>query len=217
MYKVKHSRIARFFYDLYIKREMKKHFSGYRLTAPLPEIPADYSLLVTPNHISWWDGFFIDQLFTRHYGKKLHLMMLEKELKKIKFFTKIGAYSITPESASSVIESIKYTREILNNSDNYCVIYPQGEIEPFEKEVLSVKTGIVKMLRTGSKTMVLPVSFKIQYENEKKPYIAVNFGKLLTADEVISDFNLYISEFHKTRNELNNFIFDKNIFHKISL
>ena len=208
MIKANHTKWARALYEAYIYRQMRKNFTGMFETNQLPDIPENQSLLVTPNHISWWDGFIIEKLLTKRVNKTIHLMMLEKELKKVNFFSKVGAFSIDQENSASTKETILYTREVLKNSLNYCVVYPQGEIEPFEKPKLTIKKGIQLFIKTTN-TMILPVAFKIQHENKKFPSIYVRYGSILPAVDVLRDFALFEEEFIKTRDSLNNHIFDK--------
>lgn len=211
MINANHKKWARVLYNFYIYRILRKNFSGLYETNQLPDIPADKSLLITPNHISWWDGFFIDKLFTGRINKTIHLLMLEKELVKVKFFAKIGAFSIDPENSASVKETIHYTRGILGNPSNYCVIYPQGEIEPFEKPELSIKKGI-QLFARDTNSVILPVAFKIQHENKKFPAIYARYGRLLQPDEILNNFSKFEEEFTKTRDTLNQHIFDKTKF-----
>lgn len=209
--KAKHSKIARLVFNPYINRLIKKSFSNFYLANELPSIPSDKSLLITPNHISWWDGFFVDFLARKMIDKKLHLMMLESSLKKYWFFNKLGAYSIEPERNSSVLETTKYTREILTKPKNFVVTYPQGEIEPFEKRPLQIKEGIKLFLKDAAEqTEVLPVGFKIQPFNEKNPAVVCRFGKLLNAEDVINDFDLFINSFTSNLDKLNEAVFTKN-------
>lgn len=209
MIKANHKSWARFLYDIYIPRLVKKNFSGMYLSNLMPEIPVDKSLLVTPNHISWWDGFFVDMILTKKTSRKIHLMMLEKELSKFRFFSKVGAYSIRQEDIGSVRETTLYTREILSSVSNYCVIYPQGEILPFEIPSPAIKPGIRLILNGVENSMVLPLIFKIQYDNKKYPYVIARFGELLDSQLVVKNFGDYQNIFKNTRDDLNNFIFEK--------
>ncbi len=143
--------------------------------------------------------------------KKLHLMMLESSLKKYWFFNKLGAYSIDPDKNSSVLETTRYTREILKEPKNFVVTYPQGEIEPFEKRPLHIKEGIKLFLKDVKEyTRVLPVGFKIQPFNEKNPAVICRFGELLKAEDVVNDYDLFIDSFTGNLDELNKAVFSQN-------
>ncbi len=203
MIKAEHKIWARIVFDMYIKRLFKKHFNGFYLVNDLPKIPDNVALVVTPNHFSWWDGFFIDFTFKKFSSRKLHIMMLEDQLKKYWFFRKVGAYSINREKPLEIISSIRYTKQIITDASNYAVIYPQGEIEPFEKESLELNKGIFTIVNNiNLNTYVLPVAFKISYEKEMKPNIYLKFGPFLNAEEITRDHNIFEQSFVKNVNSL---------------
>lgn len=216
MIKAQHSKTARLVFNTYINRLLRKSFTDFQMVNSIPEIPNDKSLVITPNHISWWDGFFIDYVTRRFINKKFHLMMLESSLTQYWFFRKLGCYSINPQNSSSVKETVKYTREVLKDASNFVVTYPQGEIEPFEKRPLSIKEGLKLFLKDNLQTVVLPVGFKIQYYNEKNPSILCRFGEVLSSDQVVNDFNAYSNVFTDNLDKLNEAShtkkFVKNIF-----
>lgn len=190
---------------------MKKHFSHFYLVNESPEISKSSSLVITPNHISWWDGFFIGLLEKKYYNRNVHIMMLEKELKKYWFFSKVGAYSIKHNSIKSIKESQIYTRELISQPSNSIIIYPQGEIEDFGKRPLTLKKGLKYFIEdSNNHVSILPVGFKIQYYNEMKPSIVVRFGRPLNNIELVNDFKLYENEFYSNLEQLSKAIEAKN-------
>jgi 1-acyl-sn-glycerol-3-phosphate acyltransferase len=198
MIKAEHKLWARVLLNLYLGYIFKNSFSNFYLVNDPPGIPENKSLVITPNHISWWDGFFIDRLSKHTLNKKLHLMMLESSLEKFWFFSKVGAFSINPGNAASVAQTFSYTRDLLLDNNNMVVTYPQGEIEPFEKRPLSLKGGIASLLKPlNNKTVLMPVGFKIEYYDQRKPAVYCRFGPLLGIDEIVYDKELYEKEFIK--------------------
>lgn len=200
--KAEHKKWARFLYDFYIFRLLKKNFSGIYLLNDKPNIDDSRSLVITPNHFSWWDGFFVDYIMKKFTDKKIHLLMLEKQLNKYWFFRKVGAYSINQSNPKSIIETISYTQEILKSPSNYVVFYPQGDIEPYDNRPLSIKEGIKKFINTKPLTQILIAAFKIIYGNEKKPFVICRFGELLSAGEVIDNFDNYVNLIHNNLKKL---------------
>ena len=203
MLKAEHKYLHRRLFNYYIDKILRKNFSNFYLVNNFPEIPNDNGLLLTPNHISWWDGFFIDHLVRKLTNRKIHLMMLENQLKRYWFFQKVGAYSIDPGNPRSVIETANYTSRKLDDNENVIVSYPQGEIELFEKEKLDLKRGIqVFIKKTEKNVIVLPVAFKIQHYEEMHPALLCRFGKVISKEKLLNDFDHFVNEFHKNRNEL---------------
>ncbi len=195
MIKADHKYWARAIFNLYIYNLLKKNFNNFYLVNDLPEI-TDKKLIIAPNHFSWWDGFFIDLINEKTIKRKFHILMLEEQLKKFWFFNKLGAYGFNPNNAKSTIETVKYTKEILRDKSNLTVIYPQGEISPFEQKPLSIKEGIKYFVRDAeSDLVVLPVAFKINFEEEKNPSVYCRFGEPLSADSIKKDFSLFKDAF----------------------
>ena len=192
-----HRKWALAFFNRYLDRLIKKNFSHYYLVNDFPVIENDMSILITPNHISWWDGFFCQVFLRRYDHRKIHLMMLEEQLAKHWYFSRIGAYSIEPSKPASVLETFRYTRSILGNPANLVIMYPQGEIEPFFKRPLSLKQGVRSVLNERLPTRVLPVAFSINHYNEKYPEIALRFGGVIKPSVILEDFNFYVDAFHQ--------------------
>jgi len=199
----KHSWWARTIFTRYIDKLLKKHFTNFYLANNLPEIPNEFSVIVTPNHISWWDGFLIDIVNRNCIKKTFHIMMLEEQLERYWFFNHLGAYSIHPENSKSIIETAKYTRRILESSQSLVTIYPQGKIESFDSYKLDIKEGLKVFIgKSLQKVKVLPIGFKIHYYEEKLPAIVTRFGELIDAQNVVEDFEYYRQIFIKNINQL---------------
>ncbi|MCX7876115.1 MAG: lysophospholipid acyltransferase family protein [Melioribacteraceae bacterium] len=216
MLKAQHNFLAQKIFYPYLERLLKKNFSHFYFTNELPQIDKNLGLIITPNHFSWWDGFFIGYVERKFIKRKIHIMMLEEQLRKYWFFQKVGAYSINPNNSKSIIETSNYTSQLITN-ENVVVIYPQGNIEPFDPEQINIKKGLQLFTKkTKDNFMVLPVAFKIQFYEEKKPAIITRFGNYLDGKIINENYELYINEFIKNvslLNELSNKkLFIKNIF-----
>ena len=197
MIKAEHKKWARLLYDFYIRRLLKYNFQNFYLTNDFPAIPKEEGLIVTPNHFSWWDGFFIDFTLQKFLDRKIFILMLEEQLRRYWFFQKIGAFSINQKNPKSISETFEYMVGVVCNPQNYLVFYPQGEIEPYDKRPLTIKNGL-RFLSDKIQTTVniLPVAFKIKYSNYKKPDVFVRFGKMLSSNDIKNNYNLYIDEFN---------------------
>lgn len=199
MIQAKHRNWARQFFFPYISCIMKGNFSHLYLANQIPEIPGCNSLLITPNHFTWWDGFFIHTI-CRYLlpEKKFHLMMLEEQLSRYWYFSRLGCFSMNPANTPSVKETLKYTIELLRSPDNLVVLYPQGQIRSYDQRPLHLKPGIDFIVkRTKGPCVILPVGFKINYFDEKYPEIIVRFGDLLTNEEPGDFFDTYRNIFKK--------------------
>jgi hypothetical protein len=200
----KHNRTAFFIFNFYLNRLLRKNFSNFFLVNLPPELPKNKSVIITPNHMSWWDGFFLHQVNIKSIKKNLYFMMLRKQLDRFWFFKYLGAYSIQPDKPKSISETIRYTKKILVNHKNAVAFYPQGEIEPYDKRPINLKEGLQLFLRdVKNECVVLPIAFKIQYYNEKYPAIIFRSGGIISANEILNDFNVLESEFVANLDALN--------------
>ena len=204
MIKAEHSKWAEFVFDIYLKRLLRSSFKEFRVINELPKFYKSKSLIVTPNHFSWWDGFFIYWLNKKMLNKKLFIMMLEEQLKRYWFFKKLGCYSIDPNDSRKMITSLKYTVDLISNPENLITIYPQGEIQPYEQRPIQLRNGIDFLSRKSENDFqILPLAFKIHYTNERLPMVYARFGKLLNSKDIKINPQIFNEKFIKNLDLIN--------------
>lgn len=192
MIRAEHKKWAGWLFYPYMDRIFRKDYTHFFVTNTMPEIPEENGLLITPNHISWWDGFFIDFLMRCSTKRRIHLMMLKSQLARFAFFRFLGAYSIDPGFRKGVLESIDYTAEILGKPDSFVVVYPQGEIVPQRSAPVIFRDGVLLCLRKAeSPASCMPVSFLVKPFNERHPEIWCRFGPAVDAGQVMQDMKGY--------------------------
>jgi 1-acyl-sn-glycerol-3-phosphate acyltransferase len=212
MIKANHKTWARLFFNPFIRYLFKRHFNDLYLLNDCPDIPDEAGLILTPNHFSWWDGFFIDLLIRKTIRRRLFILMLEEQLKIYWFFRKLGAFSINRSNPKGIVNTIYYSKNLLINSENVLVFYPQGEIEDYEKHPFTLKQGLKQFIDTQQNTpYILPVAFKIKYSDARKADVYCRFGPLLTGKDVVSDFAAFQNEFNNNIDLLNNSAPDKTV------
>lgn len=216
MIKAEHKWWARLIFNPYIDYLLKKNFGHFYLLNEFPGIDKSAGLIIAPNHFSWWDGFISDYLSRKLVKRKIHVMMLEDQLKRYWFFQKVGAYSINPANPVSMARTLKYSREIVTSPDNLVVLFPQGEIQSMNNKSVSIKEGL-KLLLEGDipDIYILPLAVKFEYGRNKNPDIIARFGKLIEAREIKKDFELFTGEFlNNIENLKTTVVFDgcRNIF-----
>lgn len=200
MIKARHSRIARILFNPYLSVLLKRNFGHfYLLNDPPFDQMKGKSLIVTPNHFSWWDGFFIDYMNRKLLRRNFHILMLEEQLNKYRFFNYLGAFSINPGFAKSTILTARYTASVINDADNMVAFYPQGRIEDYAKRPVELKPGLKLFLKNAAdNTAVLIVTFSIRYNESRKPYVTGRFGNIFDAKELRDDFGQFYSAFNES-------------------
>jgi len=181
-------------YRSYVNRLLRSNFKKFVLINKVPEINKSLGLIVTPNHFSWWDGFFTDYTMRSFCNRKLYIMMLEEQLRKYWFFRYTGAFSISNGSPGATGKSMNYAKNIARSQKDYLIFYPQGEIQNYNKEYVSLKKGIA-MICKDIEGQILILSFKIVFSHEKKPTVFCRFGEILSSSQVAENFSLYEKSF----------------------
>lgn len=186
MIKARHAAWADRIFHSYVSRLFKRHFHAVHLLGPAPETNPDFPLLLLPNHSTWWDGFFVYLLNKKLFRRKIYLMMLEEQLSRYCFFSRLGAYSIDPQSSGSIKESIKYSIGILKQKimpKPLLCIFPQGELLPWEKRPLNYKSGVETIMSGyGGKANFLPLAIKTEFLNQRLPEAFFCFGENVVAN-----------------------------------
>lgn len=185
MIKAQHSKFSQFIFDLYIFPKLKRDFHSINIIGDIPDINTNYPLIIAPNHSSWWDGFFLYLLNDKLWNRKFHIMILEESLKKYKFFTKIGGFSINQNSPKSIFETLKYTSDLMKeNKNSMFVIFPQGILLPGFVPNYTFSKGIDKIIEYyNDKVNLLLLSINIHYLNEEKAEVFFKFSKNYVVDK----------------------------------
>ena len=103
-------------------------------------------ILLIANHVSWWDGFWAVYVNDLLFGRKFHFMMLEEQLRKYWFFNYAGGFSVSKKS-KSVMETLRYTADLLGDNRNLVLIFPQGAIQSMHVQRFEFEKGIERILR----------------------------------------------------------------------
>lgn len=122
-------------------------------------------------------------------------MMLEDQLKKNWFFQYTGAFSVRKNS-KSIIESLTYATELLQNPGNLITYFPQGQFESVNQEKLHFEKGVEWLLKNlKNEVQVIFVANQVDYFESAKPHLFMHFetydyrGKNLR--EIEDDYNAF--------------------------
>lgn len=179
MIKANHSRLYTWFFDKYIGHILHKQFREINITGHVE--PKGRSILIVGNHFSWWDGFFILHLNRIVFKRKLYVMMLEEQLKKRMFLSRIGAYSINP-GTKSVIDSLSYTVTLLKEPQTIAAIFPQGDIESAYTSRIRFEKGLQFILDRSSSQAPVQLVFMaalVDYYSHQKPSLTLSIEEYM--------------------------------------
>ncbi|MFO7722570.1 MAG: lysophospholipid acyltransferase family protein [Bacteroidales bacterium] len=172
MITAKHHPVINRFFRHYVDMLLKRHFHKIQVTGDIPD--EGRSIMLIGNHFSWWDGFFAFWLNNHLLHKRFHVMMLEEQLAKRRFFRGIGAFSVQPASRS-MIESLDYAAGLLEKSDHMLVMYPQGRIETSYAQQIRFGKGVCRILEKvrGTRPEILFYVALTDYFSNPKPTLNI--------------------------------------------
>jgi 1-acyl-sn-glycerol-3-phosphate acyltransferase len=138
-------------------------------------------LIIYANHSSWWDGLVLFEIL-KNKDFDSYVMMEEKQLKDLKFFRMLGAFSVVRENYREAIKSAKYAVNLLSSGDDKTLlIFPQGEILPNDFRPIKFFNGLSYLIEKIEICSLVPCSVRYEFLNNYKPEIFVKFGKSETA------------------------------------
>jgi hypothetical protein len=123
-------------------------------------------------------------------------MMLEEQIKKFRITNKVGGFSVR-KGSRSIIETLKYTNELLSDKENLVLIFPQGEIQSVYNQEIRLEKGIEKILKDNTgKIQVLFIANLVDYFSEEKPGLFIYFKELITPGSSLEEIEKEYNEFY---------------------
>lgn len=170
------------FFDRYIIYIVRRHFHVIEYN-PV-QVSTEKSVLLLPNHYSWWDGFLMHYLNKRLFKKKAHVMILEQTAKKFPFFKYIGAFTVQ-KGSRDVLTSLDFAARLLKDPNNLVLIFPQGNLYSNFTDDIIFQSGLSRVVKqaSGDFQTVFAMSF-IEHLQYKKPSVNIN---LQVCDESFSN------------------------------
>ena len=170
MITARHERWAEWIFFPYVRGLLRRHFHSLRLIGELPELDPRWSLLILPNHGTWWDGFFVYYLNKVLLRRELFLMMLDEQLSRYRFFSRVGAFGIRPGLPRSVVETLRYSAAVLQDARNALCLFPQGELRYHATRPLGFQRGLERILALhGGGVQLLPLGIRCELLDDQRP------------------------------------------------
>lgn len=167
-------------FGIYNRNLLKRRFNSLKVSGleSFLNKRSDFPLLIYSNHSSWWDGLVIFEILKK-FSFENYVMMEDKQLKKLKLFRKLGAFSVTRENPREGLKSINYAvRKLSQNSNAMVLIFPQGKIEPNDLRPIKFYNGISRIVEKTINCNMLPISIRYEFSNNYKPEIYVKIGEI---------------------------------------
>lgn len=201
MIKAQHSPFWRTVLTWYFSRSLRKtffrclikgehHISAWHKDKKehMPNIP----LIVYCSHGGWWDAALAIAITNGRLQLESYGMMEEKQLKKYRFFTKVGMFSVHRSNARSAIQSLKYASELIKDSRKVLWMFPQGELIHQEIRPIQTYTGMANLVEMMGKAWCVPVAIRYDFLHEQKPeaWLSIGEPELMTAEAFGDKFSM---------------------------
>lgn len=142
-------------------------------------IPHAGPLIVYMNHPSWWDGymaFVLNRVVLRSRFQGF-AMMEEAQLRRYRFFSWSGAFSVHRQDARSAMRSVAYIGRVLAERRARCLyVFPQGEITPNDRRPLEIFGGVAHVVRRCGGATLWPIALRYEFGGEQRPEAFLRAG-----------------------------------------
>ena len=187
MLEAKKSALFEKIFAVYNRSLFRRRFNSLQISGLnfIKKTEENSPLLIYANHSSWWDGLVACEI-ARRARLDSFVMMEEKQLRKLRFFRWLGAFSVVREKPRQALKSIAYASAILREKPNRAVwIFPQGEIFPNDIRPLRFFNGLTKIIEKTGDCRAVPIAMRYEFLGEFKPDIFIKIGapELIKIDE----------------------------------
>ncbi len=168
------SRIQRSFGRVYV-----------RGLARVRELATASPLLVVSNHTSWWDPLVILHASQHLLGTEGHAMMDAKNLRRLPFFSLVGAFGVDLDRPSDGASAIRHAARLLDRPGRLVWIFPQGDERPIT-EPLTFRGGSAHVARVARGALTIPAAIRYEHAAEELPRLYLSFGAPLPYDRDVN-------------------------------
>lgn len=166
------------FFSAHVQGRLRSSFSSLLLGGAehVTRVAATRPVLWVGNHTSWWDPLVIYHLSRRHFAVDGHAMMDARNLRKLPFFAKIGAFGVDLSSRDDGAESVRYAASLLDRPRRMVTIFAQGKERTVTARPLGFRRGAGEVARLATEAAVLPFAVRYEVGGDERPRIFLRFG-----------------------------------------
>ncbi len=132
-------------------------------------------VLVVANHTAWWDPLIAIWLTNRIVRVDSYAMMDAKNLRRLPFFGKVGAFGVDLEVPSDGAHGVRYAARLLDRPGRLVWIYPEGR-ERSALEPLELRKGAAIIGRVARRAQVVSVGVRYVFGPEEAPDVFIAIG-----------------------------------------
>lgn len=160
-------------FAVYAGWTVRRHFRAVYVRGNLADTRSP--LLICVHHAGWWDPILLFHLSRRRFPGRHFTMMEEANLRRYRFFRKIGAFGIDRTSTSGPLASLRFALARLSEPASRVWIFPQGAIAPVDRRPLEVDPG-ASWIATRARVPVVAVAIRYEFREDQLPEAFVSFS-----------------------------------------
>lgn len=174
------NRIARAALRALLHIQFTRYFRGVYLLKVWPTLEPNCGVIITPNHTSWWDGFFPFIINEKILQRELVTVVNEPELRRLSALRYVGCCSIHPAHPRP---SFKFLSEFLETAPAPLIsFFPQGKILPNDPHAFILKEGL-RLVRCKRPTYIVPLHIRLEPGRWPKPAVFLMPGSPIALNE----------------------------------
>lgn len=179
-----------------VERYLLRHFRKLSFIGDIHPQPEKATLMLM-NHFSFNDGPILHYIARKILQKKFKVMIVEAQLRAFGILRYIGGFSVNKKSRT-VIESLNYAAELLNDPQNMLGIFPQGEVFSMHLNRIHFENGLSQIFK---KTKGVPIQIifgvvLLDYLDGFKPHARVYLEEYPGEQDLIKMEEAY-NQFYK--------------------
>ena len=185
--------------DVYLG--IRYRFSFHKMIIDLSQVEnkinPERPVLLIANHSSWWDGFFVYEVYKKLKARTdFKIVMLESELKKFPFFRLCGAVGLVRQNQD---HNQKIFQQLKND---FVCFFPQGQLGPQGLRPLIFKKGIEDLIRIMHPVQILTIAIHIEPFQFMKPTVLIKAGSVTFSENEVVSANSLAALTEKNLNEV---------------
>lgn len=155
--------------------------------AEFPRI--DLPVIAYMNHSAWWDAVIPVHLSHDLFRREIHALMEGEQIGKYPFFRHLGCFGPTSSGIAEARAIANYAARVLRSGNRPVLwICPQGALFP-ARVPMNFKSGLARIAAAVPDAVIIPMAFRYEFHNEKKPDCWVRTGEpVVRREESSSQF-----------------------------
>lgn len=137
-------------------------------------------VVVVTNHTAWWDPLVALVTSVRVLEADAYAMMDAKNLERLPFFGKVGAFGVDLDDPRDGARAIRYGAKLLDRPGRLLWIFAQGKEVPITARPVVFRPGAAEIARIA-KAAVVPGALRYEMGKTPEPTLWLSFGTPLDA------------------------------------